>query len=95
MKELSIKVDIAGRTYPLSINWEEEANVRKASKDINESIARLKEGYPLTEKQDLLAMAALEVSTRVMNSTDAEAQKAIGVELSKLEALLTPDNSTG
>ena len=40
----------------------------RAVEEINESIARLKANYPLTDKQDLLAMAALEVTVRALNS---------------------------
>ena len=43
--------------------------MRRAVEEINESIARLKANYPLTDKQDLLAMAALEVTVRALNST--------------------------
>nr|MDQ3099945.1 cell division protein ZapA [Bacteroidota bacterium] len=56
--------------------------VRKVVEEINESIARLKAAYPHTDKQDLLAMAALEVTTRALNSTatrqEAQAEEALG-----------------
>ena len=56
--------------------------MRKVVAEINESIARLKAAYPLTDKQDQLAMAALEVTTRALNSTatrqEAEAEEALG-----------------
>lgn len=67
MEEKSIRIELAGRAYPLTIHTEEEENIRAAAKEINESINRLKKSYPLTDKQDLLAMAALEVSTRALN----------------------------
>ncbi|MCO6483696.1 MAG: cell division protein ZapA [Flavobacteriales bacterium] len=67
MEEKSIRIELAGRAYPLTIHAEEEENIRTAAKEINESINRLKASYPLTDKQDLLAMAALEVSTRALN----------------------------
>ena len=81
MEERSIRVELAGRAYPLTISEAEEANVRRAVEEINESITRLKANYPLTDKQDLLAMAALEVTVRALNSTtqrqDAEADEAL------------------
>jgi len=81
MEERSIRVELAGRAYPLTISEAEEANVRRAVEEINESITRLKANYPLTDKQDLLAMAALEVTVRALNSTtqrqDAEAEEAL------------------
>ena len=69
MEERSIRIELAGRAYPLTIHPEEEENIRTAAQEINESITRLKAGYPLTDKLDLLAMAALEVATRALNAS--------------------------
>ena len=56
MSQLSIKVNIAGRTYPLTIERSEEEMIRKAADKINESIKDLKENYAVKDIQDLLAM---------------------------------------
>jgi cell division protein ZapA (FtsZ GTPase activity inhibitor) len=91
MEERSLRIELAGRAYPLTIHPSEEENVRKAVEEINDSIARLKAAYPLTDKQDLLAMAALEVTTRALNSTalgqEAEAGEALGAIEKMLEDL--------
>lgn len=68
MEERSITIELAGRAYPLTIHPGEEANVRQAVAEINERIARLKASHPLTDRQDLLAMAALEVAVRALNA---------------------------
>ncbi len=65
MSELSIKISIAGRVYPLTIKRSEEQSVRKAAKDIEESIKNLQESYAVKDKQDLLAMTALQMSTEL------------------------------
>jgi cell division protein ZapA (FtsZ GTPase activity inhibitor) len=82
MEERSIRIELAGRAYPLTIQASEEEHVRNAATEINESIARLKANYPLTDKQDLLAMAALEVTVRALNRAGsnqvAEADAALG-----------------
>lgn len=88
MEELSIRIELAGRAYPLSIHKEEEANIRKAVQEINDSITRLKQHYPLTDKQDLLAMAALEVTTRSLNSVAPQQQAEVLAELVEIERLL-------
>ncbi|MBK7382052.1 MAG: cell division protein ZapA [Flavobacteriales bacterium] len=93
MDERSIRVELAGRAYPLTIHQAEEENVRRAVDEINESITRLKENYPLTDKQDMLAMAAMEVAVRAMNTNapkqEADASAALtGIE--KLLAEITP-----
>jgi len=88
MDELSIRIEIAGRAYPLTIHKEEEENVRKAVQEINDSITRLKQHYPLTDKQDLLAMAALEVTTRALNSVSPQQHTDALAELAEVERLL-------
>lgn len=64
MGELSIKVVIAGRTYPLTIKREEEEGVRKAAKLINERVKEYEENYSVRDKQDLLAMCALQLASQ-------------------------------
>jgi|SaaInlStandDraft_6_1057023.scaffolds.fasta_scaffold53322_3 cell division protein ZapA len=64
MGQLSIKVNIAGRTYPLTIERSEEEMIRKAADNINASIKNLKENYAVKDMQDLLAMTALQLSTK-------------------------------
>jgi cell division protein ZapA (FtsZ GTPase activity inhibitor) len=88
MEERSINVEVAGRAYPLTIHQAEEVNVRRAVDEINESMARFKAGFPLTDKQDLLAMAALEVTVRALNSNaarhEAEAAAALVEEIDRM-----------
>ncbi len=64
MGQLSIKVNIAGRTYPLTIERSEEEMIRKAADNINASIKNLKENYAVKDMQDLIAMTALQLSTK-------------------------------
>ncbi len=92
MDERSIRIELAGRAYPLTIHPDEEANIRAAAQEINESIARLKKSYPLTDKQDLLAMAALEVTTRALNAKKPQAASIELEALDELERLLNDLN---
>ncbi len=55
---------VAGRSYPLTVNEGEEARVTKAAEDINKSIKMLQDSYAVKDMQDLLAMTALQLSTR-------------------------------
>lgn len=64
MKELSIKVNIANRIYPLTVKQEEEEGIRLASKEINEMIKEYEQNYAVKDKQDLLAMCALQFATK-------------------------------
>lgn len=92
MDERSIRIELAGRAYPLTIRPEEEENIRKAAQEINESITRLKASYPLTDKQDLLAMAALEVTTRALNTVKPQPSSIDKEVLDELDRLLNDLN---
>jgi cell division protein ZapA len=64
MGELSIKIKIANRVYPLTVDASEEEGIRNAAEKINQSIGDFERLYAVKDKQDLLAMAALKVATR-------------------------------
>lgn len=64
MSEVSIKVEIAGRTYPLTVSSQEETVIRQSEKLIQESISVFQQNYAVKDKQDLLAMAALQLTSR-------------------------------
>lgn len=66
MTDLSIKVSIAGRSYPLSVKFEEEENIRKAANLIEKGLKDLESSYAVRDKHDLLAMVALQFATQVM-----------------------------
>ena len=68
MGKLSIKVVLAGRNYPLTINEDEEEKVRGAVEMINTGIKKLQENYAVKDMQDLLAMTALQLATRESGS---------------------------
>jgi len=63
MNELSITVVIADRPYKLSIKKDEEETVRKAAKIIDEQIKVYAKNFDFRDKQDLLAMVALQFTT--------------------------------
>jgi cell division protein ZapA (FtsZ GTPase activity inhibitor) len=63
MKELSISLPIADRSYKLAIDKEHEELFRKAAKMIDKRIKDYSASYAYKDKQDLLAMVALEYAT--------------------------------
>ena len=81
MSSLSIKVNIGGRTYPLTISRDEEEQVRKAAADINKNIDNLKQNYAVKDIQDLLAMTALQYASKHVSENDS-------VEYEKLTAAI-------
>ena len=63
MGEISIKINIADRVYPLKVNAEEEEIIRRAAKLINDRIKEFQENYAVRDKQDLLSMCVLHYAT--------------------------------
>jgi cell division protein ZapA len=64
--KLKINLVIAGRTYPLSVsNTREEEGMRKAATKINDLIARYEQNYAVSDKQDVLAMCALQFASKL------------------------------
>lgn len=60
--EFSISVIIADRPYKLKVTEAQEERVRKAAKSINTTMKELSGAYHYRDKQDLLAMAALQAA---------------------------------
>ena len=59
MSEVTLKIVIAGRTYPLSVKKEDEEAVMEAAQEINDKVKEFEKNYSVRDKQDLLAMSAL------------------------------------
>ena len=64
--KLKVNIVIAGRTYPLSVNnTKEEEGMRKAANDINKLIKMFEQNYAVSDKQDVLAMCALQYASKL------------------------------
>lgn len=61
MDQLSVKVKIADREYPLKVKQHEEERIRLAAKILNEKIKKFRELFGKDDKQDLLAMTAFDL----------------------------------
>ena len=61
MEELSIKIKIADREYPMKVDAEDEERIRLAGKKINEKIKLYRDQFGIDDKQDLLAMVAFDI----------------------------------
>jgi len=75
MGDISIKINIADRVYPLKVSMEEEEVIRRAAKMINDRIKEYQENYAVKDKQDLLSMCVLHYAT-----TSLKAEKKVMVE---------------
>ena len=84
MSELSIKVVIGGRTYPLTINREDEGKIRKSVSEIENNIKNLKENYAVNDMQDLLAMTALEYANDSVTKNNSVEFEKLSKEIMSL-----------
>lgn len=60
MGNLSLKIKIADREYPIKAPANEEERLRNAGKAINDKLRMYKTQFGIDDKQDLLAMIAIE-----------------------------------
>ena len=80
VSKLKINIVIAGRTYPLSVNnTKEEEGMRKAATAINNLISKFEQNYAVSDKQDVLAMSALQFASKLeilsLNKLDTNKEK--------------------
>ncbi|MRX38287.1 cell division protein ZapA [Flavobacterium sp. LC2016-23] len=64
-EKLRIKISIADRVYPLTVEPNQEEGLRSASKKIDVMIRQFEESYAVRDKQDVLAMCALQFASQV------------------------------
>jgi cell division protein ZapA len=63
--KLKIKLSIADRVYPLTVSPNQEEGLRKATKKIEGMIKQFEKSYAVRDKQDVLAMCALQFASQI------------------------------
>ena len=63
-EKLKIKISIADRIYPLTIEPSQEEGLRRAAKKIENMIKQFEQSYAVRDKQDVLAMCALQFAAK-------------------------------
>ena len=90
-KGRKIKVTIAGRVYPINVkNENEEEGMRKAAKHINDLVTKFEKNYAVSDKQDVLAMCALQFASLIeINSINKDQDMTeVTEKINKLGALI-------
>lgn len=64
-EKLKIKLSIADRLYPLTIDPSQEEGLRKAAKSIELLAKKFEQNYAVRDKQDVLAMCALQFASKI------------------------------
>ncbi len=85
-EKLKIKLSIANRVYPLTIDPKQEEGLRKAALEIDTMIKQFEQSYSVRDKQDVLAMCALQFASQTEQKTIDKESLNEEVE-QKLEAL--------
>ncbi len=63
-EKLKIKLSIANRVYPLTIVPDQEEGLRIAAQKIETMIKQFEQSYSVRDKQDVLAMCALQFASQ-------------------------------
>ncbi|MGQ1909423.1 cell division protein ZapA [Marinifilum sp. RC60d5] len=87
--KLSIKVGVAGRSYPLNIDRSQEEVIRKAAKMIDEKVMQYKQRYKDKDTQDFLAMASLQYVIKVLELENTADVAPVFNELKTMERELS------
>ena len=85
-----IKLNIGNRVYPLSVDTNQEEILRKAAKQINQMINDYESKYAVRDKQDSLAMCALQILSQSKTFSNVEDKEVfeIGEKLNKIKELI-------
>ena len=86
MSKVSIRVVVAGRSYPLTVNEGEETKIQQAADEINKAIKLLQDNYAVKDMQDLLSMTALQLATKSKNTTPKDSSS--NADFSEIEEKL-------
>lgn len=90
-KDLVITVNIGSRPYKLRTDRADEERTRKAVAKIEESVREYSRVYAYKDKQDLLAMVALEQALSALRSNEASdyVSKEMETKLMEIDGLLS------
>lgn len=70
MAELSIKLRIGNREYPMKVKAEDEERIRRAGKVLNEKIKSYRDQFGIDDHQDLMAMVAFDSMVEKMKKEE-------------------------
>ena len=65
LENLSIKLVIGNRSYPMKVPIEDEQKIRNIGKDLNKRISEIKSQMNIDDLQDILAMIAFKLSVEL------------------------------
>ena len=87
MEELSLRLKIADREYPMKVRSEEEERVRRAARQVNEKVKSFRGHFGVDDKQDLLAMVAFDSMIKMVRWEEEGDKSDIDQVLKKINTL--------
>ncbi|TVQ78469.1 MAG: cell division protein ZapA [Flavobacteriales bacterium] len=91
---VKVSIQILNRNYPVTVRLDEEELVRNAEKNIQERLKKLQRSYNIDQPQDLLAMVAIQLATRMTHlAEEKERDQELVAEYSERFRLLIGDTS--
>jgi len=91
MGELSIKIRISDRDYPMRVDSSEEERIRVAGKLINEKLKHFREQFGIDDKQDLLSMTVFDAVMDKLKSdqTTTDNESIVQNKIEQIDRILT------
>ena len=91
MSELSIKIRIGNREYPMKVLAQDEERIRRAGKLLHEKVKSYREQFGIDDNQDLLAMVAFDclVEKMKMEEVSSDTDETALAHISRLNQLIT------
>tara|TARA_B100002019_G_scaffold187090_1_gene161532 strand:+ start:39 stop:329 length:291 start_codon:yes stop_codon:yes gene_type:complete len=87
-ENIKIKLTIAERVYPLTISSDQEASLRISAKKIDDMTKQLEQNYAVRDKQDVLAMCALQYAAQLENQLNKNTIGDVSAKTNELIELI-------
>jgi len=84
----SIKINIAKRDYPLTVNADEVEAMQTAAKLVNDTLSNFENTYSVSSVQDLLAMCALQLALKNVDKKNMHNDEEVEQTLKSIHSLL-------
>jgi len=90
MGEVSIKIKIAEREYPMRVEASEENVIRASAKMVDDKLKTYKDQFGISDKQDLLAMVSFDCMIQQMRADEIEAglDSKVSERITSLDAII-------
>jgi len=90
MGELSIKIKIGEREYPMRVNATEEERLRLAGRALNEKMKIFKDAFGIDDRQDLLAMVAFDCMVEKIKAEEEQTtfSEKVGGKLADIDRMI-------